>query len=62
MLPWAEMMRAALMAGIVPEMFWRLSFREWRWLCGPVPEAMPRNVFTALMETYPDKEKIHGRG
>lgn len=32
MLPWGEMMRAAIARGLTPEAFWVLSMREWRWL------------------------------
>ena len=53
MLPWGEMMRAALAAGIGPEAFWRLSLREWRWLGGS-SGAPARPEFEALMARYPD--------
>jgi uncharacterized phage protein (TIGR02216 family) len=55
MLPWGEMMRAALAAGIGPEAFWRLSLREWRWLGGN-KGAPARSEFEALMARYPDRK------
>lgn len=53
MLPWGEMLRAALALGIGPEAFWRLSLREWRWLAqgGDVPS---RADLAAMMTDYPD--------
>ena len=55
MLPWRDMLRAALAAGIGPEAFWRLSLREWRWLAGGGGGgAMDRGRLAALMGAYPD--------
>lgn len=53
MLPWGEMLRAALALGIGPEAFWRLSVREWRWLSrdGGAPS---RGDLAAMMADYPD--------
>ncbi|MGZ3306253.1 MAG: phage tail assembly chaperone, partial [Asticcacaulis sp.] len=31
---WPAHLRHALRLGITPEAFWRLSWREWRWLTG----------------------------
>lgn len=53
MLPWGEMMRAALAAGIGPEAFWRLSLREWRWLAAR-DTAMPAARLADLMAAFPD--------
>lgn len=55
MLPWGEMLRAALALGIGPEAFWRLSLAEWRWLCrsGAAPS---REELMAMMAEHPDKE------
>ena len=36
MLPWADMMRAALAFGLSPQAFWRLSLKEWRWMARSV--------------------------
>lgn len=53
MLPWGEMLRAALAAGLPPEAFWRLSLREWRWIAaaGAGPR---RHDLEALMQRFPD--------
>ena len=32
LMPWGEMMRAAMRMGVGPEGFWRLSLKEWRLL------------------------------
>jgi uncharacterized phage protein (TIGR02216 family) len=53
MLPWGEMLRAALALGIGPEAFWRLSVREWRWLARG-GEAPSRGELAAMMTDYPD--------
>ncbi|MFN3910787.1 phage tail assembly chaperone [Hyphomonas sp.] len=56
MLPWGEMLRAALAAGLPPAAFWRLSLREWRWIAasrgGP-----GRGELEALMAQYPDDKE-----
>lgn len=53
MLPWGEMVRAALALGIGPEAFWRLSVREWRWLARG-GEAPSRADLVAMMADHPD--------
>lgn len=53
MLPWGEMVRAALALGIEPEAFWRLSLREWRWLAR-AGEAPSRADLVAMMADHPD--------
>ncbi len=59
MLPWGEMLRAALAAGILPDVFWRLSLREWRWLGGG-GAAPTRARLEDLMTRFPDgKEEGH---
>ena len=60
MLPWAEMMRAALVMGIGPEAFWRLSLAEWRWLTGVRDRVPDRNTLERLMKTYPDRRRNDG--
>jgi uncharacterized phage protein (TIGR02216 family) len=58
MLPWGEMMRAALSAGVAPDAFWQLSLREWRWLAGGVGgDALGAEALEHLMTDYPDKDK-----
>lgn len=54
MLPWAEMMRSAVLRGIAPRAFWQLSVREWLWLTtSPQGQFGPTDL-EALMEAYPD--------
>jgi hypothetical protein len=56
MLPWAEMMRSALAAGIGPEDFWRLSLTEWRWLAAR-RAGLKAGRLQELMAAFPDEEK-----
>ncbi|MFN7164200.1 MAG: phage tail assembly chaperone [Hyphomonas sp.] len=56
MLPWGEMLRAALAAGLFPEAFWRLSLREWRWLAGSGASPAQKS-FEALMTRFPDERE-----
>jgi len=60
MLPWGEMLRAALGAGIQPREFWNLSLREWRWLAGS-SDALSAETLRGLMETYPDRTDKNDR-
>lgn len=55
--PWADMLRGAVAAGVSPEAFWRLSFREWRMLVDPGngPGAMDRRELERLAEAWPDE-------
>ncbi len=54
------MLRLAVMMGIMPEAFWRLSLREWRWLSAPSQgEALGRNMLQQMMQQFPD-EVGHG--
>ena len=54
--PWAGMLRAAAVAGVSPEAFWRLSLREWRMLTEAPAAAAPmgRGEFERLAEAWPD--------
>ena len=36
---WAALLRAALLMGVTPEAFWRLSLAEWRALAGEADAA-----------------------
>ena len=56
MLPWAEMWRAALHAGVSPQAFWQLSVREWRWLAGPYGAGLDRSGLRSLMQAFPDRD------
>ncbi len=42
--------------GLSPEAFWRLSWREWRWLNSTdAPPALGRAEMEALMREFPDR-------
>ena len=56
MLPWAEMMRSALAAGIGPKAFWRLSLTEWRWLAAR-GAGLKAERLQELMAAFPDEEE-----
>ena len=60
MLPWREMMRSALAAGIGPESFWRLSLREWRWLAAR-GEGLDAGRLAELMAGFPDEAEGEAR-
>lgn len=60
MLPWADLLRAALAAGLSPEAFWRLSVREWRWLSRGGTLAPDRAALEKMMTDYPDRETDNG--
>ncbi|MFN3313091.1 MAG: phage tail assembly chaperone [Hyphomonas sp.] len=60
MLPWGEMLRAAAALGLMPEWFWRLSLREWRWLNTP-SSSFSRGDLERLMQNHPDTSDKHGR-
>ena len=51
---------AARAYGISPDLFWRLSLREWRWLTAS-DEAPPLSHIdlAALMKAYPDRGEAH---
>ena len=53
---WGAMLRQALGMGIMPEVFWRLSLREWRMLVERAPGAPPlgRAGLERMMEEWPD--------
>ncbi|WP_084395662.1 phage tail assembly chaperone [Henriciella aquimarina] len=57
MLPWAEMMRAALAMGLGPERFWALSLREWLWLADTGAPAIGRPALDSLMAAFPDRRR-----
>jgi uncharacterized phage protein (TIGR02216 family) len=54
--PWGEMLRAGVRMGLAPEVFWRLSLKEWRMLTEASPAAAPmgRQGLARLMEDWPD--------
>lgn len=53
---WGVLLRQALAMGIAPEVFWRLSLREWRMLTEPAGEAtcLSPSSLRELMERWPD--------
>ncbi|MEL6325017.1 MAG: phage tail assembly chaperone [Pseudomonadota bacterium] len=58
MLPWPDMLQAAIRMGLNPAEFWRLSLVEWRWLVAGHSDsgAMTPQGLDALMQSYPDTE------
>lgn len=60
MLPWAEMMRTAISMGVAPDVFWRLSLAEWRWLTGSAERGFERTTLEGLMMIYPDRSTKNG--
>ncbi len=60
MLPWGAMLRAALAAGIGPEVFWHLSLREWRLLAAE-GRAPVRAELERMMADYPDTNEAGER-
>lgn len=53
------MIRTALAAGVTPELFWKLSLKEWRMLTETVHRATPlgRAGLERLMAAWPDGEE-----
>ncbi len=56
MLPWSEMLRAAMAAGVGAEAFWRLSLREWRWIAS-AGAGQGRGVLEGMMAQFPDEKE-----
>ena len=54
---WAQPLRLAVSLGLAPEVFWRLSLKEWRALTEAPPAPVPsRADLSALIALYPDEE------
>ena len=53
---WGAMLRAGLAMGLAPEVFWRLSLRDWRMLTETSRGAAPlsRAEFERMREAWPD--------
>lgn len=54
---WGAMLRQAVAMGIMPQVFWQLSLREWRMLTDvPAGQAvsLPRGALVEMMERWPD--------
>jgi uncharacterized phage protein (TIGR02216 family) len=59
LLPWPDLLRAALVLGVKPDEFWALSIAEWRALAATQagPDAgLSKDRFNALCAAFPDKE------
>ena len=54
MLPWDEMFRAAIAAGLAPTEFWSLSLKEWRWLVASPGGSLTPKHLRDLMKEDPD--------
>lgn len=53
--PWGAMLSAAGQLGVAPNLFWRLSVREWRALtAAATPERLSRVTLEALAQRFPD--------
>lgn len=53
---WAAMIRLALAMGLAPEVFWRLSLKEWRMLTEPTAGAsLGRSELERMAEAWPDE-------
>ena len=55
--PWGEMLREAATVGLTPEVFWRLSLKEWRMLMEPRAGfgRLSRDELERLAEAWPDE-------
>ncbi|MGC6499681.1 MAG: phage tail assembly chaperone [Henriciella sp.] len=56
------MWRLAGRFGLSPDAFWRLSLREWRWLCHGQGDLPDRMRLAELMEACPDDRVRNGNG
>lgn len=54
--PWPAMLASALLRGLAPEAFWRLSLKEWRALISPNTDTLSRAAFDALAARHPDEK------
>lgn len=52
---WAGLLRRALLMGLTPEAFWRLSWREWAMLNHEAQAPLGRAGLEAMMRLYPDR-------
>jgi uncharacterized phage protein (TIGR02216 family) len=55
--PWRALLRTALRLGISPEVFWRLSLKEWRAFSASNAESLSRAAFETLTARFPDEVK-----
>jgi uncharacterized phage protein (TIGR02216 family) len=64
-LPWDAMMRFAFgCLRLSPDMFWRMTVKEFACLCPPGTQspAPDRAALAALMSRYPDERPDHRKG
>ena len=68
MMPWQDLLRAAVGLGLRPADFWALSLREWCWLSRSISApTLTRAEFQRLLAEHPDETKTakgdhsHGR-
>lgn len=55
MIAWGGMLRLALRDyGLSPEVFWRLSLKEWLLLNSPDRSGLSRQEFNELLQRFPD--------
>jgi uncharacterized phage protein (TIGR02216 family) len=52
-LPWSALLAAAMRMAIAPEVFWRVSLKEWRLITSD-SDALGRVELAALAKQYPD--------
>lgn len=57
MLPWTEMLRAAVTLGLSPQAFWACSLKEWRWLTQTDRGGLARDGFERLAAEFPDRKE-----
>lgn len=53
--PWGDMLASALALGVTPDVFWRLSVKEWRELTSADAAPLTRAELEALACAYPDR-------
>lgn len=55
---WAEMLQAGVRMGLAPDVFWRLSLREWRMLTVVAGAVEPpgRAAFEQMALQWPDAD------
>jgi uncharacterized phage protein (TIGR02216 family) len=61
---WAEMLQAGVRMGLAPDVFWRLSLREWRMLMAVAGAVEPpgRAAFEQMARQWPDADAALSAG
>jgi len=52
--PWGAWLQASFAFGLPPDLFWRLSLKEWRALTAPASAHFDRAALDALAARFPD--------